>query len=88
LMFYFAGHGVQVPEGYFLTTSQTLLRDIPRTSLSWARVAAALSDSKARTLVILDSCHSGSSGAELLSSNDSAVKGLLTGDRRPLIVLA
>ncbi|MEB3067532.1 caspase family protein, partial [Parvimonas micra] len=43
LMFYFAGHGVQVPEGYFLTTSQTLLRDIPRTSLSWARVAAALS---------------------------------------------
>ena len=39
-------------------------------------------------VVILDSCHSGLSGAEGLGTNDDAVASLLTGARAPMLVLA
>ncbi len=89
ILFFFAGHGAQGEDGrYYLIPSNIDLNSIEKTGLPWARIAAALGRTKARAIVILDACHSGLSGAEGLATNDDAVKGLLSGSRAPLVVLA
>ncbi len=89
ILFFFAGHGAQGQDGrYYLIPSNIDLNSIEKTALPWARVAGALGRTKARAIVILDACHSGLSGAEGLATNDDAVKGLLSGSRAPLLVLA
>ena len=73
---------------YYLTPSDLDLDNIEQTGLPWSEIAAILEKAKARAVVILDSCHSGLSGAEGLTTNDDAVKALLSGARAPLLVLA
>jgi hypothetical protein len=71
-----------------LASSDIRLDDIERTGLPWSQISAILGQTKARAVVILDSCHSGLSGAEGLATNDDAVKGLLSGSHAPVLVLA
>ncbi len=89
ILFFFAGHGVQGDDGRYYLAPHDLERDsIERTGLPWSQIAAILAKTKARAVVILDSCHSGLSGAEGLATNDDAVKGLLSGAHAPVLVLA
>ncbi len=89
ILFFFAGHGVQGDDGRYYLAPHDLERDsIERTGLPWSQIAAILAKTKARAVVILNSCHSGLSGAEGLATNDDAVKGLLSGAHAPVLVLA
>ncbi len=89
ILFFFAGHGVQGDDGRYYLAAHDIQRDsIERTGLPWSQIAAILAKTKARAVVILDSCHSGLSGAEGLATNDDAVKGLLSGAHAPVLVLA
>ena len=89
ILFFFAGHGVQGDDGRYYLASHDLQRDsIERTGLPWSQIAGILTKTKARAVVILNSCHSGLSGAEGLATNDDAVKGLLSGSHAPVLVLA
>ena len=89
IVFSFAGHGVKGDDGhYYLTPAGYNSDDSKGTGLSWTQIASILGRAKARVVVILDSCHSGLSGAEGLGTNDDAVASLLTGARAPMLVLA
>jgi uncharacterized caspase-like protein len=50
------------------------------------RIASVLARSQARVLVVLDACHSGSTGSE--ATNDRAAGELLRGGRAPVLILA
>jgi Caspase domain len=89
IVFSFAGHGVKGDDNhYYLTPAGYNSGDPKGTGLSWTQIASILGRAKARVVVILDSCHSGLSGAEGLGTNDDAVASLLTGARAPMLVLA
>ena len=89
LVFSFAGHGVQGPDRrYYLTPVDFDLHRIVDTGLAWTDVASVLQASKARVIVILDSCHAGLTGAQELGTNDDAVAALLSGAHAPMLVLA
>jgi hypothetical protein len=88
LIVFYAGHGTQDASGYYLTASTTERTRITQTALAWQRVSEALDKARARVIVVLDACHAGRSGADLLGSNDDAVRGLLASARRPLVVLS
>ena len=89
ILFFFAGHGVQGGDGrYYLAPHDIGLNSVERTGLPWSQIAAILAKTKARAVVILNSCHSGLSGAEGLATNDDAVNGLLSGSHAPVLVLA
>jgi len=89
IVFSFAGHGVKGDDGHYYLTPAGYNSDDPKgTVLSWTQIASILGRAKARVVVILDSCHSGLSGAEGLGTNDDAVASLLTGARAPMLVLA
>ena len=89
IVFSFAGHGVKGDDGHYYLTPAGYNSDDPKgTGLSWTQIASILGRAKARVVVILDSCHSGLSGAEGLGTNDDAVASLLTGARAPMLVLA
>jgi hypothetical protein len=88
-VFSFAGHGVKGDdERYYLAPLGYRSEDPRGSGLSWTQVASILGRAKARVVVILDSCHSGLSGAEGLGTNDDAVASLLTGAHAPMLVLA
>jgi hypothetical protein len=88
LIVFYAGHGTQDSSGYYLTASTTERSRLTQTALAWQRVAEVLDKARARVIVVLDACHAGRSGADLLGSNDDAVRGLLASSRRPLVVLS
>ena len=89
IVFSFAGHGVKGDDGHYYLTPAGYNSDDPKgTGLSWTRDLLHSRPAKARVVVILDSCHSGLSGAEGLGTNDDAVASLLTGARAPMLVLA
>jgi uncharacterized caspase-like protein len=88
LIVFYAGHGTQDASGYYSTASTTERNRITQTALPWQRVAEVLDKAQARVIVVLDACHAGRSGADLLGSNDDAVRGLLASARRPLVVLS
>ncbi len=89
ILFFFAGHGVEGSDGlYYLAASDIRREDVEHTGLPWSQIAAILAKSKARAVVILDSCHSGLSGAEGLATNDDAVRSLLSGSHAPVLVFA
>jgi hypothetical protein len=88
LVFSFAGHGVKGDDDrYYLAPFGYRIDDPRGSGLSWTQLSAILGRAKARVIVILDSCHSGLSGAEGFGTNDDAVASLFTG-RAPMLVLA
>jgi hypothetical protein len=78
VVFSFAGHGVTGPDGrFYMATTQTDLSRIATTALAWDDLAVILKDARARVVVFLDACHSGTAGTDLFTTNDTAVQGLL-----------
>jgi hypothetical protein len=55
--------------------------------MSWGDLAEALSKVKARVVLFVDACHSGSIGSEL-TTNDGAVADLVQALARPIVVFA
>jgi uncharacterized caspase-like protein len=89
VFFSFAGHGIKGAAGlFYLAPSGFDANDSDNTGLAWSRVAGILSKSKARVVVVLDACHSGSADIEKIGSNDQAVSDLLGGHRAPILVFA
>lgn len=85
---FFAGHGLQSRDGkFYLTSTGFTLSDPDGTGMSWGDLAKALSKVKARVVLLIDACHSGSIGAQL-ATNDGAVADLLQGAGRPILVFA
>jgi uncharacterized caspase-like protein len=68
--------------------SGTRLDDLNATALSWTLLADAIGESRGTVVVVLDACHSGLAGREVLATNDAAVQVLLTRQGAPVVVFA
>ncbi len=85
----YAGHGLTAPSGgFYMSTSLTDVGDIAGTSVAWSEVAAILAKAKARVLVFLDACHSGTAGTDYFASNDDAAAGVLARIPSGLVVFS
>lgn len=89
LLLSFAGHGVKGRDGkYYLATSATDMSNLRDTALAWSAVTSTLQRAKGiRILVFLDACHSGLSGAQS-STNDESVASIMSGARAPILIFA
>jgi hypothetical protein len=82
VVFSFAGHGLTGPDGrFYMATGTTDPAALETTALAWDDLADALKQARARVVVFLDACHSGTAGTGLFATNDDAAGGLL--DRVP-----
>jgi hypothetical protein len=89
VLFAFAGHGLRGSDGhYYLTASGFRSADPAGTGLAWSRLSRAIERSQVRVIVVLDSCHAGTTGLEGIVTNDQAADELLKGSRAPVLVLA
>jgi hypothetical protein len=89
IVFSYAGHGLTAPAGgFYMSTSLTDVGDIAGTSVAWSDVAAILAKAKARVLVFLDACHSGTAGTDYFASNDDAAAGVLARIPSGLVVFS
>lgn len=89
IVFSYAGHGLTAPSGgFYMSTSLTDVSDIAGTSVAWSEVAAILAKAKARVLVFLDACHSGTAGTDYFASNDDAAAGVLARIPSGLVVFS
>lgn len=89
IVFSYAGHGLTAPSGgFYMSTSVTDIGDIAGTSVAWSEVAAILATAKARVLVFLDACHSGTAGTDYFASNDDAAAGVLARIPSGLVVFS
>jgi uncharacterized caspase-like protein len=88
LIFLFAGHGVDVPPGLALATSDTRLSDIRSTALLWRNLGETLAHASGKVIVVLDACHSGPSGAQAVATNDDVASTLLTHVGSLIVILA
>ncbi len=89
IVFSYAGHGLTAPAGgFYMSTSATDVGDIAGTSVAWSEVAAILAKAKARVLVFLDACHSGTAGTDYFASNDDAAAGVLARIPSGLVVFS
>ncbi|HEV2153003.1 caspase family protein [Bradyrhizobium sp.] len=86
IMLFAAGHGLLDRAGkFYLATRETSLGRLADTAASWDDIVREIDGSKARVLVFIDACHSGS--IEGAATNDDAVRHLIAG-RAALTVLA
>lgn len=94
LVLFFAGHGVdgrqrnQPDAGLVLALPSTRLDNLKQTALPWAALSAALREARGKIVVILDACHAGIAGSEVIASNDSIVDTLVTASGAPMVILA
>ncbi|MBS0242785.1 MAG: caspase family protein [Proteobacteria bacterium] len=88
IVFSYAGHGLQQDGRYYLTPYNFDLAKGVGTAIAWRDIATELRRARSRVIVILDACQSGSSGTDGQATNDEAVKGLLSGEHPPMLVLA
>jgi hypothetical protein len=78
VMLYFAGHGLSDKEGQlFLGLTETKADDLKATALGWSQISELLATATARVTVFLDTCHSGSAGHFMFSTNDAVASTLL-----------
>ncbi|MEQ1710412.1 MAG: caspase family protein [Hyphomicrobium sp.] len=86
IMIFAAGHGSQGKDGrFYLMTRNATPGDIEITGLAWDEIGRALDGTKARVVVFLDACRSGSAGGA--STNDDVVSSLI-GRKTPITVIA
>ena len=86
IMLFAAGHGSRgKDDAFYLVSRTTELSDLEATAVSWSDIAAALDGVKARVVVFLDACRSGSAGQS--GTNDDAVAALLQ-QSVPITVIA
>ena len=89
VVFFFAGHGLAGADGSLaLALSKTNLGNLSNSALHWEFVAAELSGSTARVVVLLDTCHAGLSDRAHLATNDQAALKLITRSGASMIVLS
>jgi len=88
VLFSFAGHGFNANGSYYLTPAGFDTADPQGTGLPWAQLAKEFGQAKVRVIIVLDACHSGSTGSEGLATNDEVAAELLKGNRAPVLVLA
>ena len=89
VVFFFAGHGVDAKEhGFRLVTTNSRIADLAGTSLASADLRSIIATSRARVILLLDACQSGSAGNEFRASNDALASQLVTGSGAPVLVLA
>jgi WD40 repeat protein len=81
---FLAGHGVKREHGdmVFLTNDYAF-RDgkLSAGTIGWTQLSAAIARARGRVVVLLDACHSGHMGQDVLVPND-ALAAALVGDRR------
>lgn len=86
IMIFAAGHGSQGKDGrFYLMTRRSTPDDIEATGLAWDEIGRALDGTKARVVVLLDACRSGSAGGA--STNDDVVSSLIA-RKTPITVIA
>lgn len=88
LIFSFAGRGLDNGGKLYLVPAGYRADHPVESALAWSDVADVLSTAAGRVIVILDACHAGRSGSESASTNDAAVKALLSASRAPMLVFA
>ncbi|NEI74321.1 hypothetical protein GR212_32720 [Rhizobium lusitanum] len=89
LIFYFSGHGLTDENGrLYLGLSDSRADDLSHTAVSWTDIAAAIESSKGRSLILLDTCHSGEAAQSLFSTNDSVADTLLGSGDGGVTILA
>jgi hypothetical protein len=88
ILFFFSGHGLEGPGGTLaLALPETDTANLSNTALRWDDVAAALSSSRARVVVLLDACHSGLSD-RMQTTNDQAASRLVGHGGTPMVILS
>ncbi len=88
-LLFFAGHGVQVKNGefFFLTQSGSAKRP-EKGGLNWKILEKSLSSIRARTIVLLDACHSGSIVNETIVHNEDLAQEFFKTKRGGVIVFS
>lgn len=86
IMIFAAGHGSQGKDGkFYLMARNSTPEDIEATGLAWDEIGRALDGTKARVVIFLDACRSGSAGGA--STNDDVVSSLIA-RKTPITVIA
>ena len=88
---FFAGHGAQVSAGQmvFLTPAAGLGKESQRAAgIGWSEIGARLANIKARTIVLLDACHSGDINSEVLVPSEALASDLVRSQRSGALVFA
>jgi len=84
-----AGHGIRDNNGtFFFLTSLSELNNPYDKSLNWEIMAEQLSRFKARTILLLDACHSGSIVTETIVPNDDLANEFFSGNRGGVMVFS
>jgi uncharacterized caspase-like protein len=86
---FMAGHGVRDRDGtfYFLTTNANI-REPHKGGLSWALLGKHIARIKARVILFLDACHSGSIVTETVVPNDQLAQQFFSGGRGGVMVFS
>ncbi|MGD2184727.1 MAG: caspase family protein [Desulfobacterales bacterium] len=86
---FMAGHGVKDRDGtfYFLTTTGNI-EDPRKGGLSWGRLGKYIDRIKARVILFLDACHSGSIVTETVVPNDQLAQQFFAGGRGGVMVFS
>ncbi len=97
VLLFVAGHGVRDEAGnFYLVAHDTEFRSadatggrrLLQTALPWTKIGEIFAKSRARILVLLDTCHSGTAGDTALASNDAAVKAMRAAGAPGIMILA
>lgn len=87
LLLHVAAHGLRDTAGrFYFATRETKLADVAGSAVPWSDISAALADTRARVVVLLDTCHSGAAGAAEV--NDGSVADIAQRDTPVLIIAA
>ncbi len=87
IMLFIAGHGLRDVDGrFYLATRETDLDRLAQTALAWPSIGNELKRTKARVLVFLDTCHSGT--IDQLATNDEAISELVSREHSLAVVAA
>jgi hypothetical protein len=88
LVFSFAGHGIAENGNLFLLTFDTDYGDLGKTALNWSDLEAAFAQSKARIVVFLDACQSGTAALGTGGQHEAAIDRLKNWTGPPMLIFA
>jgi WD40 repeat protein len=86
---FMAGHGVKAQDStFYFLTSDGNFEEPQRGGLSWTVLGEHLARIKARVILLLDACHSGSIVTETVVPNDELAQQFFTGGRGGIMVFS
>jgi uncharacterized caspase-like protein/uncharacterized protein YecT (DUF1311 family) len=88
LVFSFAGHGIAENGNLFLLTFDTNYGDLGKTALNWSDLEAAFAQSRARIVVFLDACRSGTAALGSGGQHEAAIDRLRNWTGPPMLIFA